>query len=83
MRKIIEKTKNGLQIAKVTNAKGQTVGYNCENPNFPSRPCFATFPTLDQARAELNVNIVHPAIETAPKSSYPQFTGTGKGFKKK
>jgi hypothetical protein len=83
MRKVIERTKAGLNIVKVTDAKGRVLGYNCENPNFPSRPCFDRQPTLAQARSVLGIAITHPIIETRPKSDYSQFTGTGKGFKRK
>lgn len=72
MRKVIEVVKvSGVQIAKITDMKGELVRYQVENPKL-GRPNVGEFFTLRDARDFAGVNYNPPVIETLPKSTYDE-----------
>lgn len=72
MRKVIEVVKvSGVQIAKITDMKGNLVRYQVEDPKL-GRPNVGEFSTLQNARNFAGINYNPPVIETASKEAYPE-----------
>ena len=72
MRKVIEVVKvSGVQIAKVTDMKGNLVRYQVEDPKL-GRPNVGEFFTLRDARDFAGVAYNPPVKNTASKESYPE-----------
>ncbi len=76
MRTIVDKNKiAGLQVAKLTNPRGEILGYNVEDTNLPvgSRGfVIQTVQSLALARMIAEITPNAPTIETKPKTAYPE-----------
>ena len=82
MLKVIE-IGNGNEIVKCTGPKGGAQFYGVRAVGSVNQPFEARHHTLRDARQAAGVKYNPPAKETAPKSSYPQYTGTSHGGNKK